>query len=516
MRNARTEFGRRYEFSSIRDVDAYRDRLPVRGYSGFASDIRRIADGAPNVLTAEPVIAFEETGGTSAGAKLIPYTANGLAAFRRGVLPWLSDLSRARPGAAIGSAYWAISPAGRPSRRTSGGIPIGLESDAAYFGSDLAPAFLAVSAVPPAAGMVRDMATWQYLTLRCLLDRDDLTFVSVWNPSFFSILADSIAIHADTLARSLRDGVVGVKASHGWTAVFHPRPERSRLLEKAISGQSPDLAALWPGLDTVSCWTDGTAGPAAGRLAAMLPQAWMQGKGLLATEGMVTLPLAEYRHPVPALTSTFLEFIDSRGASRLVHELVEGECYRTVITTESGLYRYDLGDRVLCCGVKARVPMLRFLGRADNVSDLVGEKLDESFVTASLAGLTGFATLVAIGGAAPRYVAVVDEHENVSALARVIDKRLCANPQYAYARQLGQLAPVRAMFVAGAERKYFEWQVRQGRRFGDVKPPALMRDCAVARAIWFEPGVPRIAGADVVSPLSQAKGATSCPSLFVR
>ena len=39
-----------------------------------------MARGEAGVLTAEPVRAWEETGGSSGGAKLVPYTANAIQA----------------------------------------------------------------------------------------------------------------------------------------------------------------------------------------------------------------------------------------------------------------------------------------------------------------------------------------------------------------------------------------------------------------------------------------------------
>ena len=52
-----------------------------------------------------------------------------------------------------------------------------------------------------------------------------------------------------------------------------------------------------------------------------------------------------------------------------------------VVTTGGGLYRYPLRDVVEVVGFVNECPLLRFVGRARRVSDLVGEKLDESHVS---------------------------------------------------------------------------------------------------------------------------------------
>src|SRR5258706_1936556 len=94
-RNAGTEFGRLHGFASIRDEDEYRARVPVASYEDLRPAIERMAAGEPDVLVSGRVIAFEETGGSTGGAKLIPFTAEALAAFRRALVPWLDALAAA-------------------------------------------------------------------------------------------------------------------------------------------------------------------------------------------------------------------------------------------------------------------------------------------------------------------------------------------------------------------------------------------------------------------------------------
>ena len=53
-------------------------------------DIRRMAEGETDPLCARPIVAFEQTSGSHSGGRLVPYTAEGLAAFRRAALPLLA------------------------------------------------------------------------------------------------------------------------------------------------------------------------------------------------------------------------------------------------------------------------------------------------------------------------------------------------------------------------------------------------------------------------------------------
>jgi hypothetical protein len=244
-----------------------------------------------------------------------------------------------------------------------------------------------------------------------------------------------------------------------------------------------DTALLWPRLDTVSAWADGTSRPYALRLADMLPHAVLQPKGLLATEGAVTTPCSP-SWPVPALISAVLEFIDDNGKPLLCDELHAGESYRVVITNAGGFYRYDLGDRLLCHGYEDALPLLEFIGR-DIASDLVGEKLTEPFVSAALTLISGTACLAPRAAARPHYVLLVDTRDRDTArcAAATIEQRLRSNPQYNYARKIGQLGPVAYEIVDHLLERYLRLGTRRGRRLADIKPPGLLTDAATVECL---------------------------------
>jgi hypothetical protein len=456
--NAECEFGRAHRFSDLRSVADFRAAVPVGDYQAFGPAIERIADGAQGVLTRAPVVAFEETGGTASGGKLIPYTAEGLSGFRAAILPWLADLARRRPKIVRGGVYISISPATRAARKTRGGIPLGLSSEAAYLGEDVVPAIAAMLAVPPEVAAIPDIDSWRLATLRALVEREDLSFVSVWSPTFLLGLVEALPEAERALAAGLTE------------------PARRRLA-RALSGGRIDTTALWPALDTISCWADGASAVFSARLAFLCPQALVEPKGLLATEAAITLPWGGGRGNAPALTSAFIEFIDSAAEPRLAHQLEAGADYRVVITTMSGLYRYDIGDMLRCIGHDGVFPRLVFMGRGGLVSDLVGEKLDEAFVAEvfSDCGVIGF--LVPKSAPNPHYELWLDQSdEKIEAAAQAVERRLRANPQYAYARDLRQLGPLTAVGRPGICAGRVLKRAREGHRLGDVKPTAILLD----------------------------------------
>jgi hypothetical protein len=237
-----------------------------------------------------------------------------------------------------------------------------------------------------------------------------------------------------------------------------------RLLEEI-----PDAQRCWPKLKVVSCWASGSARRYAEQLKEQLSHATIQPKGLLSTEAVVTIP-GDFGQPV-LVRHGFVEF--AHGADLLLEdELEPGKEYEVVVTTASGLYRYRTGDRVQFQGhAHAGQAILEFVGRDALTSDLVGEKLTETFVSKCLESIQGFAMLVP-DTSRPGYVLVSDQVPCDVQLAK-IECGLMANPQYAYARKLGQLAPLRVMSHRQAFSVVERAMLDRGTRLGDVKPLAL-------------------------------------------
>jgi hypothetical protein len=426
--NAASEYGSRHGFRGIADPAGYRERVPIVRYEDLAGAITRMAAGEPDVLVSGPLLAFEETGGSTAGPKLIPCNEALLQAFRRALLAWLDDLADAFPAVASGSAYWAISPAARLPRATPGGIPVGLGGDAAYFGADLAPMVLETLAVPPDAGADGDIERWRDATCARLAACRDLALVSVWSPTFLLGLAEHVA------------------------------------LDPAV----------------ISCWDQASSRPYAEELRRRFPGARVQGKGLLATEGVVSIPLQGLDWPVLAVDSGYFEFLDDAGRAHEAADLAVGADYEVLMSTEGGLYRYAIGDRVRVRGYAGEAPLLEFLGRTAAV-DLCGEKLTEAFVVHALAPLgLKFALLSPAPQGAAGYALTVDAaevpQEAAAQVAQAAERALAANPQYAYARRLGQLAPLALQRRVQPLDAWVRGRLGRGQRLGDIKPPALSHE----------------------------------------
>ncbi len=456
-RNANTAFGKAHGFDEIRSYEDFTRRVPLSDYIAFEPWIDRIRRGEKNVLTREPVTHLVPTSGSTGARKLIPFTAGLQREFNAALGPWLVDLARQHPGLIGGPAYWSITPVMSELATESSAMPIGFASDTEYLGGSRRRLADAIMAVPPSVSCATSLDAFRYETLLHLVRCQELRLISVWHPSFLTLLLDALPTFWGRLMNDIGQ-------------------ERANQLRRADPLKSE---TIWPDLRMISCWGEGAAALALADLRRRFPTVCIQPKGLLATEAFVTFPFAD-RYPL-AVESHFFEFIDSHGIAISLEELREGEEYEIVVTTAGGLWRYLLGDRVQVTGWLEKTPSLTFLGRKGNMSDRFGEKLSESFVAHALAEVfgdktPGFALL------APdedelgcRYTLHVEGRVEAD-WTDALDLALRRNPHYAYCRNLGQLLPPRIFLISERSfESYSAHQAARGARIGDIKPALLSR-----------------------------------------
>ena len=74
-----TEFGRKYNFSSLFNVRAFKEAVPIHEYEDLKPYIQRIMEGEQNVLWNTPVYWFAKSSGTtSEKSKFIPVSDESL------------------------------------------------------------------------------------------------------------------------------------------------------------------------------------------------------------------------------------------------------------------------------------------------------------------------------------------------------------------------------------------------------------------------------------------------------
>lgn len=509
--NAETEFGRRYGFCEIRSAEEYQARVPLSTYEDYVSSVERIGEGQLHVLTRDRVLLVEPTSGSTAPTKYIPYTASLKTEFQRAIGPWIVNLFSRYPRLLLGQAYWSVTPLNRQNQRTSGGIGIGFDEESQYLGQRQSRWVQSVMAVPPLVKQIGNLESFRYVTLLFLLRSRYLALVSVWNPSFLILLVERLFEWSANLADDIERGTLSPPSElppnlkDCLLASNFPNPQRAREIRQifgAAEGLPKVHTSLWPRLRLISCWADGYASLYLSELMRLFPQASVQPKGLLATEGVVSFPLlvqrrtAQPQHAL-AVRSHFFEFLPTTSPATslevetsplLAHQLVTGSFYSVVLTTGGGLYRYRLADIVEVVGYLGKCPLLRFVGKEAAVSDRFGEKLNERHVSQALErslknhGIRATFVMVACDDRAklPAYTLYIEttqcSDEHLKMLGESLERALLENYHYRYCRDLGQLGTLAVFRIeSGAQDTYLSVCQAEGQRLGDIKPAALHR-----------------------------------------
>lgn len=480
--NRHTAYGRAHGFDRVRDLATFQSRVPIVDYAELAPWVNRVAAGERGVLTTEMPTRFERSSGSTLGNKLIPQTPAFGSEFSAATSPWFVDMDRRWPALRGTRSYWSLSPVARARVVTSGGIPVGVEDDTEYLSPLERWVFKHLLAVSSSVARASNMEAWRRQTLQQLLVAQDLGLFSVWSPTFLIRLMSALEKDLASYLRAL------------------PGPVATAIQRRLDTAGEFVGHALWPRLRVISCWMDGPAAAFVPELRRYFPETTLEPKGLLATEGVVSIPFGVGPGAVPAVTSHLLEFApvdaDSSEPPCLVDELVPGRRYVPLLTTGAGFYRYRLGDVVQVEQARCQAtPRIRFVGRMDGGSDLCGEKLDPHWVGQSLAGAqeavgiaARFAMLVTERGTLPTYRLLVEcadsEAPLLPALGEALEARLLDGYHYKYCRELGQLGAVEVRRVHEGWARYEKRLIGEGMRAGDIKPRVL--DVRDGWTRWFQ------------------------------
>ncbi|HEX2928923.1 MAG TPA: GH3 auxin-responsive promoter family protein, partial [Candidatus Binatia bacterium] len=167
-RNRGTRFGRDHHFDTIRSLSEYREQVGISDYERLRSYVERAENGEANVLTAEPVLMFTMTSGSTGQPKLIPVTETSRRNHRQLTRFWYYRALVDYPELFSGNLLGIVSPA--VEGRTAGGIPFGAASGLIY---QTSPRWIQNAyAVPYEISDVKDFDAKYYLTMRLALEHD--------------------------------------------------------------------------------------------------------------------------------------------------------------------------------------------------------------------------------------------------------------------------------------------------------------------------------------------------------
>jgi hypothetical protein len=462
-RNKDSDFGREHAFSSIRTVADFRARVPIRDYEGHRPYINRVLQGNVGALFAPgtQLLMFAMTSGTTGEPKRVPITAELFREYRAGWFIWGAGVYGDHPGLMCKKTLQLASD--WQQFRAPSGVPCGQISGLA---ASTRPRYGQLLFLPPpATTRIHDAAARHYATLRFGLAKKNVGMIITANPSSLIEFARRANQDCESLIRDIHDGTLSCEVPGDVRAALagpigRRRPQRARDLEQLASQHGKLLPKhAWPGLSMLAVWTGGSVGVFLSQLPELYGHVAVRDHGLSASEGRMTIPLADgtaaglldfYHH--------YFEFIpveDYGSSSPSVleaHELESSRDYYILLTTSGGLYRYDIHDVVRCVGYRGEAPLLEFLNKGKNYSNLTGEKLSEHQVVQAVKTsfadcrmpLEFFAVAPVMEGQ-PRYVLLVEPNSG-SGHAQQLAVRVQANleklnEEYAAKCASGRLLP---------------------------------------------------------------------------
>lgn len=463
--NQHTDFGKKHHFSAIKTMRDYQEKVPVCSYAELQSDMDQVFQGNHTQLVSSVVRIFEKTSGTTSRNKIIPFTEQYLQEVQRTTSAWIYQCFLTQPKMIGKKLYYSISPQMREREFSPTGIPVGMADDTEYlgfFGKIFVRLFMAV---PARVSQIQDPEEWKRQTLLHLIECEDLGFISLWSPTLLQVWIRFLQTADAKFTGALSSGA------------------RQRLVLSQQNGLS--LQILWPQLAMISFWIDGPSSTFYEDLKPHLTGIAVQAKGLMATEGVVSVPMDCPLGAPLAVNCHLLEFIDlDTQAICLPNELTTGKKYSPVISNSAGLYRYHLKDVVECTGYFHRTPLIRFVSKLESVSDLCGEKLSTVQVMNAIAETQTelqlswkWMQVLASKQNGLKYLIVTDaETATLGRIETLFEEKLRKNIHYDYARKLGQLESLKCIRfpLSYLQDQHQNFMISEKVKLGDIKFQPLM------------------------------------------
>lgn len=460
--NAGSQFSKDYGLKPGLTVREFRDRIPVSDYSLVEPYIERMKTGAHDALlgAGNRLLMYAVTSGTTAQSKLIPVTDRFVEDYRRSWQTWGAGCHRDH---SILQMLFMVQIASSHRRfTTQDGTPCGNISGLVAAMQKFMVRTLYT--IPLEVAHLQDPVAKRDAVVRFAISDPWVGMLITANPSTLLQMSDYATANAESLIRDIFDGTASRVDQPSDRQLLarrlKPRRKRARELERIASEHGTlDLAACWPHLTCLGVWSGGSAGAYIPQLRKIFGDVPVRDHGLHASEGRMTLPIDDNTSSgLLEVESHFFEFIpveeaDSSNPVTLeAHELQEGREYLILLTTSSGLYRYNIRDVVRCTGYYGSTPLLEFRHKGAHISSITGEKIAESQVVEAVRntcdelniGLQQY-TLTPRWGDPPGYTLFVHPEAPISDAARqdlslIADRRLGeSNCEYREKRETDRL-----------------------------------------------------------------------------
>lgn len=372
-----SHYAKDHHFDGVTDIETWRKICPVSLYKDYEPYIDAEINGSPYQLYhADTAMVVATTGSTGkmklfleseAGnaAKLLVMAIRGM--IMGDLLPVTRDYS-AKNLTISNYSKLGTTPSGLSVVRASGQTARNLRRQAGPMNILTVP-FWEIEGL---GAKEREYAVAVYAL-------SDVTFSKIFcnNLIAFGRVLDLIEACGEEMIEDIRHGTFSVNASEetlmALNALFEANPVRADELQRiydhsgAFFSSPNEMLEVWPNLQMASCWLSGSVGRDAYDVIQRMPKSMcFFDMGFGASEGKFNLPM-KLGSPIgaAAIFSVFFEFIPLGGGEPCcIWEVENGKYYEMLVTTYSGLYRYNMLDIVRFDGFVGNTPKFVFCGKS--------------------------------------------------------------------------------------------------------------------------------------------------------
>lgn len=374
-----TEFGYKYDFAHIKNIDDFRQRVSITSWHDYEPYADRLAKGESDLLFPGKAQFFTITSGSTGKEKLIPDSKMS-EVVRKLILRYrTAQYLKVVPNLMEGRLF-PLSNAPQLSK-TDSGIPCGAASGLTVNQSNISH----ILAYPLTLLQNQDSESMDYLIMRLSIAHENVRMIVGNNAGRLSNLIRLAERHADQIIKDIENGTiegarqVDPQIHELLTNTLQPNSVRAAQLRKLLEeGKSFIPKYYWPNLKLASFWLSSSVGTYVEEVKPLLPSTTQyMDAGYGSSEAKFNIPTEPDRKDgTLSIATCFYEFIPEEGGEPLLaHEVEVGKSYRLIITTWGGLYRYDMKDIVQVNGFVGTTPIIEFIRKECDQLNVCGEKV---------------------------------------------------------------------------------------------------------------------------------------------
>jgi len=503
-----TVYGKEHHFGDILAAGTpeelfalYRKNVPINDYEDLRPYVERHKNGEPDVLFPGKPRMYATTSGTTKEPKWIPVTGHYYQeVYKKLNQMWFYTLLINKPKVFYGTCVSML------GKAIEGTAPDGTVygSVSGIMARDI-PGFLKpLHSAPAEVFHISDYKARYYAVMRIGIEQD-AHLIIVANPSTLVEMQNNANEFFDDYCDDIEKGTLSGKfpisdsIRTAITAQLKPNPERAAELRKLKEYHRTVLPKhYWPNLQIVNTWFCGNTRIYFEKVRdSFPPDCVFHEFSYVSTECKAGLVLkSNVEDTLVFGHMNYFEFIHESNLENpnpriyQAHELKEGQRYCMLVTTSSGLYRYNMTDLLEISGYYNEFPMIKFVQKVNGTISLTGEKLHErQFIDAvhTVEKKTGKIAPFFVGFADPQksnytfYFEFADQMvslEEAKSFTAMLDQCLQEyNPEYREKRASNRLKPPETAILPSESFERFKAAcIDRGYRDGQFKLNLLMQD----------------------------------------